>query len=700
MEETLISAIEYSVANHLQGNAVFLAERLHAHAKSETSTYYLATAYLNQGKAHQALAVLKGAQSERNRYLGALAAFRLGLFQEAEGFLVDGGLSEEGVGNVPNGAAGLFLLGMICKKLNQRERAIRSFSDSLKINPFLWCSFETLTAMGGDMDPAEFFGIDSPSEISQILPHVENLQINVPQPPLHKVTPEITLPQVAHKPKLHPTTPSIAKSIVKRIFESASTSPEEPEFLLKMNPIFDTKFIDKASTAVASPFAAPKPKTTEAEIPAKNQRKKPNAAPVKNAPGPVATPSGPKKLFEVPAASSIKQPQKNIPKAQPTKLAHQVDVMDIDREMNKPKTTQPTEQPQPLQPIPQIQQNLLQGTVQVLTLFRTIGEGLRLLNQYACSEAILAFQKLPKNQYKTGWILCHVAKAYFEMVQYVKAKQIFEEVRCLEPYRTSYMELFSTILWHLKEEVQLSYLAQQLTEMDRNSAGAWCAVGNCFSLQKEHETALKFLKKAIQLDSDFTYAYTLSGHEYISSENWDKATSCFRNAIRLDPRHYNAWYGLGMIYYSQEKYTSAEYHFRKALQINPKSSVLYCYVGMVLMEQKDYENALEMLTAAIQIDPKNTLAQFKKAAVLVSLNDLDNALLELTRLKEKAPKEAPIYILMGKIYKKKNEINKAIKCYTTALDFDTKSANFIKNAISKLGNHEPDTDAEDETDLV
>ena len=65
--------------------------------------------------------------------------------------------------------------------------------------------------------------------------------------------------------------------------------------------------------------------------------------------------------------------------------------------------------------------------------------------------------------------------------------------------------------------------------------------GNCFSLQKEHETAIKFLQRAIQIDPCFTYAYTLLGHEYTITEDYDKAMSAFRNAIRVDSRHYNAW---------------------------------------------------------------------------------------------------------------------------------------------------------------
>ena len=59
---------------------------------------------------------------------------------------------------------------------------------------------------------------------------------------------------------------------------------------------------------------------------------------------------------------------------------------------------------------------------------------------------------------------------------------------------------------------------------------------------QEHENALKFFQRALQLDPSFTYAYTLAGHEYFANEDFDKGLQCYRHAMRLDPRHYNAWY--------------------------------------------------------------------------------------------------------------------------------------------------------------
>lgn len=45
----------------------------------------------------------------------------------------------------------------------------------------------------------------------------------------------------------------------------------------------------------------------------------------------------------------------------------------------------------------------------------------------------------------------------------------------------------------------------------------------------------------LQIDPWFAYAYTLLGHEFVSTEELDNAMACFRSAIRVSPRHYNAW---------------------------------------------------------------------------------------------------------------------------------------------------------------
>jgi anaphase-promoting complex subunit 3 len=238
----------------------------------------------------------------------------------------------------------------------------------------------------------------------------------------------------------------------------------------------------------------------------------------------------------------------------------------------------------------------------------------------------------------------------------------------------------------MKKDVELSYLAQETVAMDRLSPQAWCVMGNCFSLQKDHESALKFFQRALQLDSHFTYAHTLCGHEHVAMEDFEEGLTCYRNAIRMDPRHYNAWYGLGTIYFRQEKYKLAEFHFRRALHINSRSSVLHCYLGMALHTLKKNGEALELLEQAIVADPKNPLPKYQKANVLMSEERYHDALAELEQLKEVAPRESSVYFLMGKIYKRLDMLERAIYHFCIALDLKPSASdvNLIKVRVSML----------------
>ncbi|XP_041374494.1 cell division cycle protein 27 homolog [Gigantopelta aegis] len=340
---------------------------------------------------------------------------------------------------------------------------------------------------------------------------------------------------------------------------------------------------------------------------------------------------------------------------------------------------------QPELPTPsQILQMQHQSLSGILNLLQQLGKAFMYLSQYECRKAIELFSDIPEHQYYTGWVLSHLGRSHFESADYKKAEKIFEELRRLEPYYITGMEMYSTTLWHLQREVELSVLAHELTDLDKQSPEAWCATGNCFSLQKEHDVAIKFFQRAIQVDPNFAYAYTLLGHEYVFTEELDKALACFRNAIRVDTRHYNAWYGVGLIYYKQEKFNFAEVHFRKALSINPNSSALLCHIGVVQHAQQKSESALSTLNRAIAADPRNALCKFHRASILFANDKHKDALQELEELKTIVPKESLVYFLIGKVHKKLGNTHLALMNFSWAMDLDPKGINNqIKEAIDK-----------------
>ncbi|GAB0088543.1 cell division cycle protein 27 homolog [Sergentomyia squamirostris] len=311
----------------------------------------------------------------------------------------------------------------------------------------------------------------------------------------------------------------------------------------------------------------------------------------------------------------------------------------------------------------------------LLQLLRELGQGYLQLSQYNTQEAIEHYSSVPAQHYTSSWVQSMIALSYHEQRDYEKATKIFKEIHEREPHRLHLMEIYSTALWSLQREVSLSALAQDLMGQDKNSPIPWCVAGNCFSLHKEHEIAIKFFERAVQVDPDFVYSYTLLGHEFVITEELEKAMSSFRTAIVKNHRHYNAWFGIGTIYSKQERHGLAEIHYQRALKINPMNSVIMVHIGVAQSYLNQNDRAIQTFNLAMKLDTKDPLCKFHRATMFFKLGQYEEALKELEQLKELVPKESVVYYLIGKIHKKLGNGDLALMHFSWATDLDPKGAN-------------------------
>ena len=308
----------------------------------------------------------------------------------------------------------------------------------------------------------------------------------------------------------------------------------------------------------------------------------------------------------------------------------------------------------------------------LLELFTKLGSGYFCLSHYQCQEALQIFNSIAPAQRETPWVLAQIGRALCEQSSYLEAEKCFIRLRIMAPARIEDMEVYSTVLWHLKKEVDLAFLAHELTDTDRDSPQAWCAVGNSFAIQRDHDQALKCFKRATQLDPKFAYAFTLQGHEHIANEEYDKAMAAYRSSLAAESRHYNAWYGIGKVFEKQGKYQFAEQHYRTAATINPTNAVIVCYIGVVLEKMKNHNAALAQYNRSCELAPKSALARFKRARVLLAMREPEQALEDLRVLKDTAPDDANVHFLLARTYKQLQQKGSAIKHFTTALNLDPK----------------------------
>lgn len=100
------------------------------------------------------------------------------------------------------------------------------------------------------------------------------------------------------------------------------------------------------------------------------------------------------------------------------------------------------------------------------------------------------------------------------------------------------------------------------------------------------------------------------------------------------------------------------------------------------------QHALDCFERAERLDPKRPLTKYQKVTVLMALDRLPESLEVLKELKSLCPKEAPIYVTMGKIYRRLGDKRQALQAYTMALELDQKDTNMVKTLIDKLHSDE------------
>ncbi|KAH9800932.1 cell division cycle protein 27 [Citrus sinensis] len=754
MEGILTDCVQNSLRYFMYRNAIFLCERLCAEFPSEVNLQLLATCYLQNNQAYAAYNILKGTQMALSRYLFAVACYQMDLLSEAEAALSP--VNEPSV-EIPNGAAGHYLMGLIYRYTDRRKNAIHHYKMALSIDPLLWAAYEELCMLGAAEEATAVF-----SEAAALCIQKQYLQnglatqnLYLPNEDRNLVssksagTEDISPRQLKHMQanNLRDIPGNYHGAVVSAAAASQPLNggPSNASFYNTPSPI-TTQLSGVAPPPLCRNLQPngpnlnmlgtdSSPKSTISSTIQAPRRKFVDEGKLRKISGRLFSDSGPRRSTRLAgeagananmstttvAGNGTTNSSKYLGGSKLSSVALRSVTLrkgqswaneNIDEGMrNEPfddsrantastvsssfptSDTRSAVQEGTTVPIGGTAMNgsrIMTGASDLLGLLRILGEGYRMSCMYRCKDALDVYLKLPHKHYNTGWVLSQVGKAYFEVVDYLEAERAFTLARRASPYSLEGMDIYSTVLYHLKEDMKLSYLAQELITTDRLAPQSWCAMGNCYSLQKDHETALKNFQRAVQLNPRFAYGHTLCGHEYVALEDFENGIRSYQSALRVDARHYNSWYGLGMVYLRQEKFEFSEHHFRMAFQISPHSSVIMSYLGTAMHALKRSGEAIEMMEKAILADKKNPLPMYQKANILLSLEKFDEALEVLEELKEYAPRESGVYALMGKIYKRRNMHEKAMLHFGLALDLKPSATDVatIKAAIEKL--HVPD----------
>lgn len=216
-------------------------------------------------------------------------------------------------------------------------------------------------------------------------------------------------------------------------------------------------------------------------------------------------------------------------------------------------------------------------------------------NELAICDRLLSEEYFPHSM----WVMSMRASVLYNMHEYEQAELQFETILRIDPYRMDDIDIYSNILYVQDDKLKLSRLAHKFLAITRDRPEVCLLVGNHYSLRQEHEKAVKYFRRAIELDRTYLTAWTLMGHEYVEMKNSHAAIEAYRRAVDINRKDYRAWYGLGQAYELLSMHNYALYYYQHATALKSYDVRLWQAQGSCYEELGRPREAIECYKRAL-----------------------------------------------------------------------------------------------------
>lgn len=181
-------------------------------------------------------------------------------------------------------------------------------------------------------------------------------------------------------------------------------------------------------------------------------------------------------------------------------------------------------------------------------------------------------------------------------------------------------------------------------------------VGLNYVLLNDHTDAIKWLEKAVEIDSRNKEAWYYLGRAYYTESRFAHARRAFLTVLNIDPRDAKAENNLGLIFESEGKPEDAIDAYRTAIawqeeSLHP-SEQPYINLGSILVEQDRIDEAIPVLKKALDLAPNDAVCHLKLGTAYFRRGQLKEAQQALERATQLDPENAAAHYQLGRLYKK------------------------------------------------
>ncbi|MBN1694919.1 tetratricopeptide repeat protein [candidate division WOR-3 bacterium] len=300
---------------------------------------------------------------------------------------------------------------------------------------------------------------------------------------------------------------------------------------------------------------------------------------------------------------------------------------------------------------------------------------------------------------------------HLQQGRYDRAIEQFKEAE--EKYPGSYGPIVSlSVSYYMKKEYKtaVDYLEKAI-EMDKKGAEGkiqsyegllntkylkWQIYYNgAVEYSKDNSAkGVELAKKSLEVDdpAQVSQSYNLLASMMFNSGKIDEAVKFLAKAIEINTKNIEAYMTLGHFYLTQKNTDEALKNFNEILKIDSTQVKVYELIGQAHLLEKAYAEAMKALEKALSITGKNPTILYNLMLAHYEAKEYDKAISygkEILGLPNVEPKVLiSTYNLMGQTYQKKGDYKAVIAVMKEAIEKGVNncdSYSLIAHAYYKLG---------------
>lgn len=226
----------------------------------------------------------------------------------------------------------------------------------------------------------------------------------------------------------------------------------------------------------------------------------------------------------------------------------------------------------------------------------------------------------------SNYIISLVAGVYYTKKDNETALILFKKTM---NETVSFLDLYSNILFIKHDMKSSALLVHYLSLNYPTKPETYVAMGNYYSLMKEHTKAISYFQKCIELDERFSGTNTLIAHEYESLKDYNKAIKYFNQSLKFNKNDYRALFGMAEYYKEMGLNELALSFYKKVCEIQPDNTYFLIKFGEML----NPKDAAHVFRKVIKMGDAE--GYLKMAECYKKVGDLENAVSYFEKYSEK-----------------------------------------------------------------